>query len=292
MRLFLVVLLLLMGGFVYGLRADLNGDCKVDIADLSILMSEWMQIDEECMANNYVTFNGTSGYVTVPHNAALNLGTGADFTIVAMIKPEGLNGMIYEKSDGNIIFQLFLSDGYLSFYYEDVTNVLSYAFQSTTKCALDQWTSIAFVRDATTLGVDYFYYNGIEVENQSMIPFNFDNEANAKLGYAGSTYFDGSMDDFRIYKKALSVSEVQAIYNGGIGTKYTAAVAEGGKAAVAWDMDEGNPATTITATQITDEPELVGTFSETGVSWQFGGTPFDMGGGVSLSMVNYLMDDE
>ncbi|MBE3142921.1 MAG: hypothetical protein IMZ61_03240 [Planctomycetes bacterium] len=29
------------------LRADLNGDCRVDIADLAILMSEWLQ-EEDC----------------------------------------------------------------------------------------------------------------------------------------------------------------------------------------------------------------------------------------------------
>jgi hypothetical protein len=38
-------------------------------------------------------------------------------------------------------------------------------------------------------------------------------------------------------------------------------------------MDEGT-GTTITATQITDEPELVGTFSATGVTWERGGSPF------------------
>ena len=31
------------------LRADLNGDCRVDMQDLMILLSEWMMEDEDCL---------------------------------------------------------------------------------------------------------------------------------------------------------------------------------------------------------------------------------------------------
>jgi hypothetical protein len=47
------------------LRADLNGDCRVDFADLHILMSEWMQ-EEECMAlPNQVIVQGATNPVGV-----------------------------------------------------------------------------------------------------------------------------------------------------------------------------------------------------------------------------------
>ena len=79
----------------------------------------------------------------------------------------------------------------------------------------------------------------------------------------------GGLDDLRFYKKALTAAEVAAIYNNGKGTKYTGAAAEGGLASAAFNMDEGAGNT------ITDAVGgLVGTFSETGVSWALGGVPF------------------
>jgi hypothetical protein len=51
MKAFIVFCLLLLSVLCPAqLRADLNGDCKVDLADLAILLSEWMQKDEDCMA--------------------------------------------------------------------------------------------------------------------------------------------------------------------------------------------------------------------------------------------------
>jgi hypothetical protein len=38
------------------------------------------------MADNYLTFDGSTGFITVPNDAALNVGTG-DFSICFWIKP-------------------------------------------------------------------------------------------------------------------------------------------------------------------------------------------------------------
>jgi hypothetical protein len=41
-----VILFLICACHLFGLRADLNGDCRVDMEDLAILMSEWMQVED------------------------------------------------------------------------------------------------------------------------------------------------------------------------------------------------------------------------------------------------------
>jgi hypothetical protein len=57
------------------LRADLNGDCRVDFADLHILMSEWMQ-EEFC-----------------------EMALPAQIRVNGITEPEALNG-IYQLIDG------------------------------------------------------------------------------------------------------------------------------------------------------------------------------------------------
>ena len=75
-----LLIILLLALSCYGgshLSADLNGDCRVDNLDAAILFQQW---GSECMPNSYSSYDGSTGFVTVPSNAALNLGTG-DFTI-------------------------------------------------------------------------------------------------------------------------------------------------------------------------------------------------------------------
>jgi len=51
---------MLVGSMFGYLRADLNGDCRVDFEDLAILMQEWMMEDEDCLMNlgNELVTNG------------------------------------------------------------------------------------------------------------------------------------------------------------------------------------------------------------------------------------------
>jgi hypothetical protein len=223
------------------------------------------------MANRYLSFDGVTGGVVVPNDAALNLGTG-DFSICFWGKfadQEGRQTVVY-KSNGGVHYTVYFDTNEIVLIYGNIS--ATYVRLGVNYFSFTQWNHYAVTVDRD--GSAYMYINGVvSGTTTETAPASLDNNAGLLIGQVGTDYLSGSLDDLRIYKKAISQSEVYAIYNGGAGTKYTAAVAEGGKAAVAWDMDEGT-GTTITATQIIDEPELVGTFSATGVTWEHGGSPF------------------
>jgi hypothetical protein len=58
MKTFITTVFLMCTVCAFGLRADINGDGRVDMEDLAILASEWMQEDEPMFGPNLVT-NGT-----------------------------------------------------------------------------------------------------------------------------------------------------------------------------------------------------------------------------------------
>ena len=43
--------------------------------------------------------------------------------------------------------------------------------------------------------------------------------ANMSIGVDGGSYFNGSLDDVRIYNRALSADDIAMLYNGGNGTE-------------------------------------------------------------------------
>ncbi|MGB8368199.1 MAG: LamG-like jellyroll fold domain-containing protein [Verrucomicrobiia bacterium] len=99
--------------------------------------------------------------------------------------------------------------------------------------ALNQWTHLAFTVNATTLN-GFLYCNGVQVGSAATIPvgspvdpINF-GIAPVNIGYRdvnsldilGGYRFLGNLDEVSIYNRALSDSEIQAIYNLGSAGKY------------------------------------------------------------------------
>ena len=58
----------------------------------------------------------------------------------------------------------------------------------------------------------FFYINGSEVRRQS-VTSDFSTSSNkVSIGGGDGRFFDGILDDFRIYDVALSAAEVQQLY--------------------------------------------------------------------------------
>jgi hypothetical protein len=252
------------------LKSDLNGDGRVDMEDLAILTEEWMM--EDCMANNYLSFNGTAGYVTVPSNAALNLGSG-DFTICGWANVSGIGFQRILCKGSGISGQYDLYLNALNKLVIDVSqNGNGYVDFKTVADVPMGWFYFAVVKTGTsfTMTINNDICSVVEDSYYSSWP-NCDSNEVLSIGATAFPvdFFSGSLDDLRIYKSALTLEQIQAIYNGGIGTKYTQD--ESPTASAAWNMDEG------TGTKITDaQAGLEGTFSATGVTWQSGGTPLPL----------------
>jgi len=217
------------------------------------------------MANNFITFDGSTGFITVPDDAALNFGVG-DFSISLWVNDFGTTGAgsaIAKKINGITGWNIGLVGGTFTIDVGDGGDTVSIG----TSLTPNIWTHLVFTADRS--GVLKYYKNFITSGFTSMVGVggNISNGEDLRI----SNNLDGSLDDFRLHKSVLSAAHVEAIYNNGRGKKYTGAAGEGGGAAVAWNIDEG------LGTDIIDEvAALTGAFTG-GVSWQTGGAPFNKG---------------
>ncbi|MBP9759117.1 prepilin-type N-terminal cleavage/methylation domain-containing protein [Candidatus Dojkabacteria bacterium] len=79
--------------------------------------------------------------------------------------------------------------------------------------ALNQWTHVAISMDST--GLKTYYINGVNVGQSTYLPNTVDSGV-LRIGTRISTpteYFNGFIDEVRIYNRVLNTSEVKALYD-------------------------------------------------------------------------------
>ncbi len=169
-----------------------------------------------------MTFNGTSQYGTIV-TTAFNKVNGEEITVSAWIKPgklgSGYQGIVSNRGTGgtpyNWIFYLHTTDGALSF-HGSAQNKSAYV------PTLDTWTHVAAVVDSS--GNAKLYANGSVVQSYSGYSFGtVAGRLNVGATSPGSEYFQGSIDEVRVYSKTLTASNVRAIFAEGA-TRHSLAV--------------------------------------------------------------------
>lgn len=146
--------------------------------------------------SNY--FNGSTDYLSISNNAALNLGT-VDFTIEMWLYPFSVNAgnanpvLSQLTSAGNTGWLLGMSSGSLWQFSTGNTVIVRSG-----NVSLNQWTHLAAVRSS---GTTTLYVNGVSVGNTST-SFNFTDTASLLIGYqsAFNIYFNGYVSNARIVK--------------------------------------------------------------------------------------------
>jgi len=154
------------------------------------------------------SFNGSGAYI---YNNAPNLPTGSVMTAEAWIYP-----VSYPNSTWNPVVSWGPSGNSLNMILciqntgRPSMSTWGYNFipGSGPTATLNQWNHIACVMNGTSVTL---YMNGVPVSGTlSAMPTV--QSSNLTIGYSnlGGTYFNGKMDEVRIYNKALSQSEILA----------------------------------------------------------------------------------
>ena len=164
-----------------------------------------------------LTFDGVNDWVTVPDTASLDLSTG--MTIEAWVRPSALGNwrtVAAKERSGGIVYALHAS--------QDQSRPLGQVdiggeqdAVAATSLPQNAWSHLATTYDGTTVRL---YVNGA-IAGSSTIAGSIP-ASTGPLHLGGNAiwgeWFSGSIDDVRVYNRALSASEVQTDMNTPVGT--------------------------------------------------------------------------
>jgi hypothetical protein len=162
-------------------------------------------------------FDGAGAQVRVPPAPAFDFAAG-DFTVAFWVNAQSLadghSGMIgKDTGDSGWRFDVCESCGGLGFATRDAkTGVTTNARVPTASIKRDAWHAIAGVRDR---GVLYLYVDGVlRASAAEASPTDVSTAAELSLGAlspAAPAYFEGQLDEVRVYDRALSDGELGAL---------------------------------------------------------------------------------
>jgi hypothetical protein len=184
-----------------------------------------MTTDRYGNANKAYLFNGTSNYIDIGNLGAIN---DASYSIWMKARSNNSTGALFGVgSSSNAIFFLRYNIGgtfpanKLDYLISTSTQMSQWGYENSS--ILDTlWHHIVFIRTNSTIGL---YIDGSSVS--MVLTNNQGNQTGAIIaglnmaigaisGTAGiSAFFDGSLDDVRIYNRVLIVSEIQTLYHEG-----------------------------------------------------------------------------
>ncbi|HYG35349.1 MAG TPA: LamG-like jellyroll fold domain-containing protein, partial [Clostridia bacterium] len=164
-------------------------------------------------------FSGSSSGVRVPASSSLDVGQGSGMTLEGWINPSettshpiaewvipGTYGVHFFVSAGNLYLNLFGTDGNSRVLETTGAPLVNNSFQH-----------VAFTYDKGT-GIARLFLNGALVAESAVGSFTPKTSSDLSIGYRPSTTpfgpnaFVGSIDELSLYSRALSPSELQAIY--------------------------------------------------------------------------------
>jgi len=182
-----------------GSTANDSGPNGYDGANSNVTINQTGHIDKA------YSFNGSSSIVDITGET---IGTG-DYTLSAWIKTTNTDAYNAIFGIGAYAPAFYTSNGEELLVYDGGDIV------SNTIADLDDgdWHHVAFVRSGTGSGELAFYFDGSAVGTAT----HSDNITSTSWaigdsGYSGEN-FDGLLDDVRLYERALSSSEIQALAN-------------------------------------------------------------------------------
>jgi hypothetical protein len=154
-----------------------------------------------------LSFDGESNYVNVGNDATLNISTV--FTVAFWILHSGGTSGIYSTSGMNTragVLNIYVSNTVIAAHIHGVPAIVI----STTGDFLSAWKHIAITR--SNLDVWKIFVDGAEVASVTDAAAVSVTDAN-NIGRNNYGYCNGTIDEMRIYNRALTAEEIGWLYN-------------------------------------------------------------------------------
>ncbi len=157
-------------------------------------------------------FDGIDNYVSIPDSSSLDISSA--FSIAFWIKyTSSVNQVIFEKN-GNSGYSVQLFGG------KPIINVGGYGSAQSTWAASSwndgNWHHVVFVVSKFAVGAGKVYVDGVDNtgSNDSAGTPSYGSGTSLYIGGRTGTFvYSGSLDEVRIYNRALSPADVQNLYN-------------------------------------------------------------------------------
>ncbi len=194
--------------------SDASGNLNHGTAYLADSMAAW----QPGKIDGALEFNGSSDYVQVPHSDELNGDVVLTYSAWAYAHTWSGVRQIMAKSvhgggGGRMQMGIFSEGGQICGRAETDGGRKDVG---TTLPATDTWVHVALVFDSTSLT---FYIDGAVAEtltfSATILRANTDPLNFSKRVGTSQYYFDGLIDDVRVYTRALNALEVQSLFNAG-----------------------------------------------------------------------------
>jgi hypothetical protein len=166
-----------------------------------------------------LSFNGSNSWVTVADNTLLHLTTG--MTVEAWVKPATTStdwtATVIKERTGGLAYALYATDGANKppAGYIDKSST-DYNATAGSSLPLNTWSHLAATYDGTTIRL---YVNGTQVATKAVSGSIISSTAPLRFGgdSVWGEYFNGLIDEVRIYNRALSATEIQTDMNTPVG---------------------------------------------------------------------------
>ncbi len=173
--------------------------------------------------NASLNFDGTDDYTTITDSTSSPLDVGQPgLTVSAWIYPNTIGSSTYAIVNKNGPYLLWIDGPNKRLYTGLLKTSWYWAYGDTNSLAAGQWQHIIMTYDGTSRKL---YLNGKQSgSTDTQISGNIDTTNGAvALGYdncCARFYFDGKIDDTRIYNYALTPSQVKQVFNQGAGIRF------------------------------------------------------------------------
>jgi hypothetical protein len=166
-----------------------------------------------------LVFTDGSSSITVPASPTLNIGNDSGMTIECWIQPDafalgGSGAPIVEWDTGTTNFVQFWAGGTLLASIVDQLGVAHVLQSGPGLLDTNHWQHVAFTYDVGS-GTAVIYVNGNGVATNNLGGVLPQTTGAVNIGWSPSTtnFFGGLMDELSIYDRALSPTEISAIFN-------------------------------------------------------------------------------
>ncbi|MCA9235832.1 MAG: hypothetical protein KDA44_10195 [Planctomycetales bacterium] len=196
-------------------------------------------------ANNALNLAG--GYATLPAGIVSQLD---DFTVAAWINPASLDNWarIFDFGDNTTNYMFFTPRSSITGrprFAIRTPSVTEQGIDSSVTIPVGVWTHVAITLSGNTARL---YINGVQRGSNSGVTLDPSNLGNTAANYLGDSQFssdptyNGSLDDFRIYGRALSPTEISELtYVPALAGDYDLNGSVGGADFLAWQRQFGQP---------------------------------------------------